>query len=144
MSEVQLRHPVSPPQRPWSLFEITVRGRDPFTLSAPTRSKARAEAWRRYADAWNIPFRDFLLLVSVRRAGALADDGYDYVRRTYGVEVAIGDRIALTNEGASSGKTGTVVYPGASTRYLSVVFDGTDFPANVYPKSFERVEAARG
>ena len=42
---------------------------DPYTVAAPTRSKAKAQAYRDYCDGWHwIPFMEFLaLIVSIRR-----------------------------------------------------------------------------
>jgi hypothetical protein len=126
----------------WRCYEVTVEGFPSFVLPAPSRSKAMAESWRRYNDGPDISFRDFLKVARARLVPTPRDDGYEYVRRVYGVNPRIGQRVRLQHEGPSSGLEGVVVYPGPSTAYVKVVLDGRDFPVNVHPDNVELLERA--
>ncbi|HET8638122.1 MAG TPA: hypothetical protein VFL96_14835 [Acidobacteriaceae bacterium] len=52
---------------------------------------------------------------------------YDYIRRTYGVEPQIGQRITM------DGKPGVIVRPQGDPQYLRVRFDGQKHVSNVHP-----------
>lgn len=120
----------------WRTYEITVDGFPPFPMSAPTRSKARAEAYSRFSEPYpDVTFGDFVKACRVRVCAVPTNDGYDYVRRCYGVDPKIGQRVWLINEGPSTGQSGEVVYPGQSTASVHVVIDGRDFPVRVHPSN---------
>jgi hypothetical protein len=127
----------------WRTYEISVDGFPPFVLSAMTRSKARAEAYSRYLTYDDrAKFGDFVKACRVRTCPVPAADGYDYIRRAYGVDPKVGQRVRLVNEGAASGEEGVVIYPGQSTAHVRVVLDGRDFPVSVHPSSVELLTAA--
>lgn len=122
----------------WRTFSIEVPGFDAFTLSAPTRSKARYEAFQRFRDPYpDVSFGEFTRKCRVSSCPAPEDDGYDYVRRNYGVSPRIGQRARLIHEGASSGKEGQVIYPGRSTASVIMVLDGQSYPVCVHPLNVE-------
>lgn len=52
---------------------------------------------------------------------------YDYIRRTYGVDPHVGQRITM------DGKPGVIVRPQGDPQYLKVRFDGEKHAANVHP-----------
>ena len=123
------------------IYAVTVEGfSEPVTISAATASKARAEAWRRFNDAFECSFRDFLSISRVQKVSAPTDDGYGYVRRHYGLDVKIGQRVRLKNEGRMSGTEGEVIYPGTSTAHVHVQLDGRPDVSHVHPSSIEILE----
>jgi hypothetical protein len=119
--------------KPWKTYAVTVANFGPTTLAAPSRSKARYDAFTSYRECYTVSFRDFLAMCSVRACPVPAHDGYDYVRRNYDVDPTVGQRVWLINEGSSSGQSGFVVYPGQSTASVHVVIDGRNFPVRVHP-----------
>lgn len=122
----------------WRTFEIRVEGFDPFVLTAPTRSKARYEAWQRFSEPYpDVTFGQFARKCRVVACAAPPNDGYDYVRRTYGVSPRLGQRARLINEGSSSGMEGQIVYPGRSTASVHMVMDGRSFTTRVHPLNVE-------
>lgn len=132
------------PAKPWPLFEIEVwTGREyqVCTRTARSRSAARFDVFRSYSECWDVSFRDFLRVCRVRTITARLNasaDGYQYVRSAYGVDPTIGQRVTLKNEGPSSGKQGTVLYPNkASTAYVHVILDGEKHPVVVHPLNVE-------
>lgn len=125
-------------------YEVSVQGFPPVTYSALSPAKARTEAWRSFTSAYDCTFKDFLRISRVRTCAAPHADGYDYVRRNYGVDVKIGDRVRLINEGSSSGLEGEVAYPGQSTAHVHVLIDGRDYITTVHPESIEKIAATGG
>lgn len=121
----------------YRLFEVEVAGFPPATYSALSRSKALYQCYLRFSEPWPCSFREFLAKTKCRATTMPADDGYGYVRRTYGVDPRIGQRCRLKNEGPSTGLEGEVVYPGKSTAHVHVVIDGRDFAVNVHPMNIE-------
>lgn len=47
-------------------YSVRVEGFDSQLYSARSRSKARAAAWADFADAWDISFKEFLRVSTVR------------------------------------------------------------------------------
>lgn len=126
----------------WRTYSIIVEGYDPFTLSARSRSKARYDAFQRFREPYpDVTFGEFARRCRVLSCRVPADDGYGYVRRSYGVDPRVGDRVRLVNEGPSSGQEGIVIYPGRSTAHIHVVVDGRDFAVSVHPLNIESVAA---
>ena len=123
-------------------YEVTVSGFPPVTYSARNPSHARANAWRDYTSAYNCPFKDFLRISSVRRCAVPEDDGYAYVRRAYGVKLAIGQRVRLKNEWKMTGKCGTILYPGKHSAHVAILLDGNTIPLLVHPNNFEPADAS--
>lgn len=124
------------------LFEVTVDmcGRDvPATYSALTASKAMYQAFLDYSECWQCTFQAFLKIAKVRSINpSHVPDGYDYVRRAYGLNPRIGQRCRLKDEGESSGLVGEIVHPGStSTAHVHVVLDGRDYAVCVHPSSVE-------
>lgn len=128
----------------WRTFEISVEGFDPFTLAAPSRSKARYEAWQRYREPYpDITFGEFARRCRVRGCDVPARDGYDYVRRNYGVDVRPGVRVRLQNEGPRfNGREESVIYPGQSTAHVHLVLDGEKHVSRVHPLNVVPLSAA--
>jgi hypothetical protein len=52
---------------------------------------------------------------------------YDYIKRYYGVEPTIGQRITM------DGKSGVIIRPQGDPQYLRVRFDGQTHAMNVHP-----------
>lgn len=126
----------------WRTFDVKV---DEFDCIVCARSRGRAisSLWQRYADVRpGETFRQFRARAMVRpRREPIPDDGYDYVRRNYGLKVTLGQRVRLVNEGPSSGLEGVVLYPGLSTAHVHVGLDTEDRIARVHPMSIEAVDA---
>jgi hypothetical protein len=125
-------------ERRFRLFDVTLRmyGQS-FTRPVSARS-ASAARYRAYVDAdLSMTFAEYQRASSVRlSSGELADDGYGYIRRAYGVDPRIGQRLTLTREGADyEGKGGEVTYPGTSQNYVHVLLDGQEHPVVVHPHS---------
>ena len=119
-------------------FSVNVAGFEPFTLGALSRGKALAEAFSRFSEAYpDVTFREFLVKARVISCDAPAADGYDYVRRNYGVDVQLGQRVRLKDEGAASGREGEVVYPGTSTAHIHILLDGELRTSRVHPLNIE-------
>lgn len=122
----------------WRCYLITAKGYDPFVQAAPTRGKALSESWGRYKEVNpDASYREFLGRVSARVTPTPRPDGYDYVRRNYDVDVAVGGRVRLKDEGRLTGREGEVVYPGVSTAHVHVVLDGEAEVCRVHPQSVE-------
>jgi hypothetical protein len=93
----------------------------------------------------NCTFGDYLKAYKprARLAGAYpAPDGYDYVRRAYGVDPRIGQRVRLCNEASLSGKEGVVLYPGTSSAYVHVLLDGEKSASHVHPSNVTLLDNA--
>lgn len=58
---------------------------------------------------------------------------YEYVKRTYGVPVEVGQRVTFKGEG----KQGTVVSRRTYDQYVYVRFDGVKFAVRVHPDDLE-------
>lgn len=119
------------------LFDVMVPGYGTVTLYGRSAGGAKAKAWR--SDAfWHLSFMDFLKM-GVRaklRTVPPEPDGYDYIRNAYGVDVSIGQKVTLQNEGADwNGKVGEVMYPGPSTASVHVLMEGYDRPIIVHPSN---------
>lgn len=127
----------------WRTFEISVAGFDPFTLSAASRSKARYDAWQRFREPYpDVTFGEFVSRCRVRGCTVPQPDGYDYVRRNYGVDVRPGQRVRLKNEGPTfNGREGLVIYPGRSTAMIHLVLDGASNSTIVHPLDVEPAHA---
>lgn len=128
----------------WSTYEVAVGSFEPHIYSAPSAGKARAEAWRAYTSAYpDCTFKRFLQISRVKKCSppAVTSDGYDYVRRAYGVDPRIGQRARLVNEGPSTGLEGEVIYPGRTTAHVHIVIDGRDFAVSVHPMSIDLLGA---
>lgn len=119
-------------------FDVKIAHFPPSTYSAATRSKARYQAWLSFSDTHECTFRDFQRITEVWSCPVPAIDGYDYIRRAYGVDVTVGQRVQIRNEGPGyNGLEGEVIYPGPSTQYVQVCLDGRDYPVNVHPLSID-------
>lgn len=128
--------------KPWRHWWVSVSLDQPFLVAAPTRGRAMADSFSRYREvSQDTTFGDFLRMATVRLAPAPAEDGYDYVRRNYGVDPRIGGRVRLVDEGSFSGRAGQIVYPGRSTAYVHVVLDGQAFSSIVHPSNVELLTA---
>ncbi len=129
--------------RTWRTFKVEVDGHDPFITSAPSRAKARLGSFDNYRELWPATrFGEFMRICRITVCPVPANDGYDYVRRNYGVDPKVGQRAALVNEGPSSGKAGVVIYPGLSTASVHIVLDGDDHPVRVHPMNVALGEVA--
>lgn len=128
--------------RPWRTYEVSVQGFPPSVRSAPSRGAAIYSAYLDFSSTYDCKFGDFLRIARARNTASPSNDGYDYVRRQYGVDVRPGDRITLTGEGARlEGRGATVIYPGrSSTSMVHCVIDGYERSSLVHPLS---VVAAR-
>lgn len=58
---------------------------------------------------------------------------YAYVRRTYGVNPGIGQRVRHTE----TGRWGTIAKPNGDTQYVRVNFDGDKHIMNSHPTSLD-------
>ena len=130
----------------WRTYRIHVDGYDPFTTSAKSASAAKYDAWGRFRE----PYPDVTFLEFLKRTRATSCpppepplDGYDYVRRNYDLDVRIGDRVELQDEGSSSGKQGRVIYPGPSTAHVHVILDGEAHSSRVHPFSIRKLDAVK-
>lgn len=123
----------------WPLFEVTVHLYGTSVIAARSRSAAVYARFLDYTDAFDCTFRDFLRVVSARRAGPThpVGDPYAYVRWNYGVDLRHGTRVTLTGEGSAlEGRAGTIIHPGRDhTAYAHVVLDGDNHSITVHPYS---------
>lgn len=130
----------------WRLCEVTVRWGDRETvslISARSRSAARMSVYRDVSDVCpDLTFRRFARMATVQVCATRpADDGYGYVRRAYGVDVALGEMVTITREGPDAeGRRGIVVYPRSSRHYVHVVLDGEAHESLFHPLSIVRAE----
>lgn len=116
------------------LYDVTVwmggRG-DPESshtevYSARTPVEARYQAWLDFSDVFSgVKFREFLSISEVRvSAEPLRSDGYEYIRKAYGVDPRVGQRVEFGRPGEEP-KRGTILYPSAtSSAYLIIGLDG--------------------
>lgn len=123
----------------WLLWDVSVDGFPPLPITATSRGKALADAWRQYLHYDDsTSFKQFLRMSRARRRESLPpDDGYGYVRRTYQVNPRIGLRARVVE----TGQTGVIVYPGGSTAHVRMVLDGAPHPTNVHPLNIEPIGA---
>jgi hypothetical protein len=56
-----------PLPKPPRSYDVCVKGFDPVTYIANTPGKARAKAYRSYTDAYDIDFKRFLKISTIRR-----------------------------------------------------------------------------
>ncbi len=120
------------------MWEVTVDGRYPSAIAAPSRGAAVYQRFLDWSDVSDITFRCFLDFARARRiAPALASDPYGYVRSYYGRDIRHGTRVTITGEGKDlEGRAGTVVHPGKdSTQYAHVVLDGDAHAGIFHPLS---------
>lgn len=117
------------------IYEVAVPGYGAAWISAKSSAAARYKAFD--CDAFGLmSFKDFLKLGVTARLLSYTpgpgEDGYDYVRQEYGVDVRIGQVVRLKRSG---GQTGQVVYPGATSAYVRVALG--DRTVNVHPSEVE-------
>lgn len=120
-------------------YAVKVEGFDEKTYSALSAAQARAECWRDYTSAFDISFKDFLKISRVRKSSVPPRDGYDYVRRAYGIDPKIRQRVRLVDEGSYTGREGEVAFPGETTAHVHVLLDGEKNVSHVHPNSIEFV-----
>ncbi|KQQ12444.1 hypothetical protein ASF56_04570 [Methylobacterium sp. Leaf122] len=134
--------------KPWRRYAVTVRISDTVayteTVSAPTPAAARYRRFLDVSDAWNeLTFGRFLAMASVSLVAEPPDArAYDYIRRSYGLDVKHGDRIEIRDECASvNGRQGHVVHPSGHAHYVHVVLDGDDHEGLYHPNSVRPLAA---
>jgi hypothetical protein len=105
----------------WGVFDVQVGAWPPSIYTGRTAATARWAAFENSRSVYcETSFREF----------------------AYGIEVAIGNRVRLRDEGTLSGCTGRVIYPGPNTAYVHVLLDGENRVSRVHPSSIEPEEAA--
>lgn len=129
---------------PWPLFDVTVAEFPPMVYQAKTRGKALSMAYSDYGILDDrIKFGDFLRIARARRRADLpADDHYGPVRRQYGVNPTVGQRVRLQREGDWSGREGTVMMPRHDMCHVLVLVDGEDELCRVHPMNVVLLEAS--
>lgn len=134
---------------PWPIFDVTVDGFPSFPITARSRGKALAAAlssYQNYDDRMGM--RGFMSIARVRRRREpLQVDGYDYVRRAYGLKLQIGQQGTLCREGPGfNGRRVTVLYPNRqSTAHVHVVDEtGRRFIVHPFSILLDGVEPADG
>ena len=119
------------------LYSVELQGLGACSpVNARSPAAAKAEVWR--SDVFrDMTFGDFLTHYrpKVRLAAVPAPDGYDYVRRAYGLDVKVGQRVLVNDGPGLRDALGTVLYPGRSTAHVIVALDGWAQPARVHPSS---------
>ena len=121
-------------------MEVNGYGSEVYT--APTASKALYEAYLSHEFS-RFGFGQFMRIARARRCDAPSVDGYDYIRRAYGVSPTVGQRCRLRNEGKDwEGKEGTVLYPGRSTAHVRIIMDDMKNPIIVHPLNVELMPSA--
>lgn len=130
--------------QPWPIFSITVDGFPPYALTARSAAAARYDSFQSYAECRSVTFKDFLRICRVKRAEPPVVDGYDYVRRAYGVDPRIGQTVRLKNEGSRwNGREGVVLYPNkSSTAHVHVAMPDVKHPLIVHPMNVELLPVA--
>lgn len=114
--------------RTWRTYAVSLFNRPAVTIAARSRSAARWEAISRAREVWDFDVRDALRSARVTPCGAPEVDGYDYVRRAYGVPVRLGAQVRDLTPGGRA-DVGAVVYPNkTSTAYIYAAPDMTPAP----------------
>lgn len=122
------------PPKVWPFWRIEVQGYPPYVIQARSRGAAFSDAFRSYSECREVTFRDFLRIARVRPAAAPADDGYGYVRRAYGIDLKVGQRLTLRGDHVNPDKLGTVLHPNrGTTNYIHLVIDGHKFGVVAHP-----------
>lgn len=130
------------PSGPWRTWSVKFGDYEPSVVAAPSRAAARYSSFLNVSDAISITFGEFVRRTTVRPCPTPGEDGYAYVRSTYGVEVRPGYRVELCREGAGlDGRQGEVVYPGCSTAHVHVILDGERYISRVHPRSIKVLAA---
>lgn len=131
--------------KPWRLFDVEIQGFGSSVVQAPTRSAAMYDRYLAFSDPWPCTFAEFLKVAKVRSGKLPAEDGYAYVRRAYGLDVKVGQRVEMHSEGPRyNGRQGVVMYPGkSSTSYVHVLLDGEESPCVVHPNSVRLLSMLR-
>ena len=120
------------------LYEVTVPGYGSAHFYAESPAAAKAAAY--HNDAFShLTFCDFLKLEPSARLSAVpTPDGYDYVRRRYELDIRVGDRVRIKNEGPRwNGREGVVLYPGPHTAHVRALMDEAGYPSWIHPRSID-------
>lgn len=122
------------PPKVWPFWQIEVQGHPPYVIQARSRGAAFSDAFRSYSECRDVTFRGFLRIARVRPAAPPVDDGYGYVRRTYGINPKVGQRLTLRGDQVNPDKLGTVLHPNRGTTcYVHLVIDGHKFGVVAHP-----------
>ena len=122
----------------WKAYKVELDGHEAYVGTAASRAKMRVNAFHSYREMYQCEkFGSFMRRIRITVCETPANDGYGYVRRNYGVDPKVGQRVTLINEGSSSGQGGFVIYPGRSTASVHVVIDGRDFAVRVHPTNVD-------
>ncbi|MBD2745915.1 hypothetical protein IC232_04300 [Microvirga sp. BT688] len=118
----------------WKLYSVSVPGFGREIIHALSKQDALREA--RNCEAFGsmtlTRFRQIATAYMLREP--LEDDGYDYIRQQYGLDVRVSRRCWIQDQKSSSyGKSGTILYAGRSTSHVRVALDGSDTPLNFHP-----------
>lgn len=126
----------------WKLYDVTVTGYGTEVMTGRSPSAVRAAAWRSSAFG-HISFGDFMKMCRVKtRTEPLVSDGYSYVRRQYGVDPQLGQRVRMPATcGGMPDREGVVTYPGESTACVHVLVDGQDHSSLFHPSDVVFPEA---
>lgn len=65
---------------------------------------------------------------------------YDYIRRAYGVDLKVGERVRHT----VTGRDGRIIRTNGDPQYFRVRFDDFRTPRNAHPKELTQLGAAPG
>jgi hypothetical protein len=122
------------PVRTWKLYSVSVSGFGREIIHALSKQAAVREA--RQCEAFRaMTMTQFSQIATVYRiTEPLADDGYEYIRKQFGIEVRIHRRCWVKDTRSPHyGKIGNVLYAGRSTSRVRVAFEGQDKPLNFHP-----------
>lgn len=129
--------------RIWRTYAVSLFNRPAVTIAARSRSAARWEAISQTRDCWDFDVRDALRSARVTPCDGPEVDGYDYVRRAYGVPVRLGAQVRDLTPGGRA-DVGSVVYPNkTSTAYIHAAFPGCRDALIFHPNEVEFLEGAR-
>ena len=126
-------------RRSISTYAVTVEyGEHRWTVhySARSPAAARYDAYLSFSGAYDhVSFKDFLRLCKAIRK--VPHQGrYEGVKRAYGLDVSVGDRIELPG-----GKIGTVTEPAHdSVQHVSFIYDDGNHARLCHPTEFRVIE----
>jgi hypothetical protein len=122
------------PGKHWKLYAVSVPGFGREIIHALSKQAALREA--RNCEAFGsmtlTQFRQIATAYMLKEP--LTDDGYEYIRSQYGIEVRIHRGCWIKDPKSSHyGKVGNVLYAGRSANHVRVALVGYDVPLNFHP-----------
>ena len=122
------------PVKTWKLYSVSIPGFGREIVHALSKQAALREArnCEAFCSMTLTQFRQIAIAYLIREP--LAEDGYEYIRRQYGVEVRVHRRCWVKDtKSPHYGKIGSVLYAGRSANRVRIVVEGNDNPLHFHP-----------